>query len=161
MNVLRCYAIHNPDIEYCQGMNFIAGLFYLVCKDEPTTFSMFGSLIAAKQLAGYYRQGVPLLNSHIYMLNRLIATFLPALHIHLYEEGINATYFCSSWFLTSFTYVLQYCEGMTIPPLLLAFFDKYIHVFSTARDVSCREDIRYCFRPHCSSSTTSRSDSWR
>lgn len=128
MNVLRCYAIYDPVVEYCQGMNFIAGLFYFVYQDEAEAFSMFASLISKLKLADFYKQDVPLLDMHIYLLNRLIAIYLPHLHTHLYEEGINATYFCSPWFLTSFAYVLQYCPKGQIPPLLLAIFDKYIYV---------------------------------
>jgi hypothetical protein len=29
-SVLKTYAYYNPEIEYCQGMNFIAGLLLMV-----------------------------------------------------------------------------------------------------------------------------------
>jgi hypothetical protein len=37
-NILKTYAFFNPEIEYCQGMNFIAGFLYFVFKDEETAF---------------------------------------------------------------------------------------------------------------------------
>lgn len=33
-NILKTYAYFNPEIEYCQGMNFVAGFLYLVFRDE-------------------------------------------------------------------------------------------------------------------------------
>ena len=30
-NILKTYAFFNPEIEYCQGMNFVAG-FLFICK---------------------------------------------------------------------------------------------------------------------------------
>jgi hypothetical protein len=36
--VLKTYAYYNPEIEYCQGMNFIAGLLLMVFKDEAMAF---------------------------------------------------------------------------------------------------------------------------
>ena len=128
MNVLRSYAIYNPQVDYCQGMNFIAGLFYFIFQDEPTAFSMFSSLISTMNISDFYKQDVPLLKLYIYQMNRLIAVYLPGLHTHLYEEGINAMYFCSAWLLTSFAYILQYCKDTKIPPLLLSIFDKYVFV---------------------------------
>lgn len=44
-NVLKTYALCNPEIEYCQGMNFISGLFYLFFNDEDTTFKALFSII--------------------------------------------------------------------------------------------------------------------
>ncbi len=37
-NILKTYAFFNPEIEYCQGMNFIAGFLLLVFKDEELSF---------------------------------------------------------------------------------------------------------------------------
>lgn len=37
-SVLKTYAFFNPEIEYCQGMNFVAGFLYLVFRDEEESF---------------------------------------------------------------------------------------------------------------------------
>eukprot|EP01022_Parablepharisma_sp_SALTPOND_P020158 TRINITY_DN3590_c0_g1_i2.p1 TRINITY_DN3590_c0_g1~~TRINITY_DN3590_c0_g1_i2.p1 ORF type:complete len:978 (+),score=127.42 TRINITY_DN3590_c0_g1_i2:1000-3933(+) len=126
MNILRCYAVLNPEVEYCQGMNCIAGLLFLIYKDEPTAFTMMSTLIANFGLSNLFKQDVPLLRMYFYQMNRLLAVFLPKLHAHLFEEGINATYFCSPWFLTAFTYILQFSKSATIPPLLLSIFDGFL-----------------------------------
>ena len=33
-DILKTYAYYNKEIEYCQGMNFIAGFLLMVLKDE-------------------------------------------------------------------------------------------------------------------------------
>ena len=130
-NVLRCYAIHNIEIEYCQGMNFLAGMFYLTAGSEPAAFSMLTTLISALKLGDLYKQDVPLLRRHFHQMNRLLAIYIPRLHVHLFEEGLNAAFLCSAWFLTGFTFVLQYTKTKTIPPLLSAIFDHFILVLAT------------------------------
>jgi hypothetical protein len=43
-NVLMCYSIRNPQIGYCQSMNFITGLFLLFL-DEESTFWLLATLV--------------------------------------------------------------------------------------------------------------------
>eukprot|EP00826_Nyctotherus_ovalis_P066353 TRINITY_DN9799_c0_g6_i2.p1 TRINITY_DN9799_c0_g6~~TRINITY_DN9799_c0_g6_i2.p1 ORF type:complete len:890 (+),score=228.66 TRINITY_DN9799_c0_g6_i2:175-2844(+) len=126
MRILRAYAILNPDVEYCQGMNCIAGFFYLLYKEEDTAFNMMYTLIYNFDLNSMFKLDVPLLRVYFYQLNRLMAVYVPRLHAHLFEEGINATYFASPWFLTIFTHTLQSSDTPTIPPLLLLIFDEFL-----------------------------------
>lgn len=44
-NILKTYAFFNPEIEYCQGMNFLAGFLFLVYREEETAFKAFLGLI--------------------------------------------------------------------------------------------------------------------
>ncbi len=157
MNILRCYAIHNPEVEYCQGMNFIAGLLYLMYHDEAAAFSVLSSLITTHGLSNLYKQDVPLLRMYLYQMNRLLAIYLPRLHVHLLEEGITAAYFCSPWFLTAFTFVLQHAKTTAVPFLLLSIFDRFLLVrFDSPR---YRTDTRRSSRLRCSSWRTLRRSS--
>eukprot|EP00826_Nyctotherus_ovalis_P057277 TRINITY_DN7824_c0_g1_i3.p1 TRINITY_DN7824_c0_g1~~TRINITY_DN7824_c0_g1_i3.p1 ORF type:complete len:902 (+),score=268.78 TRINITY_DN7824_c0_g1_i3:179-2884(+) len=126
MDILRCYAITSPEIEYCQGMNCIAGMFYLIYKNEGTAFTMLSTLIDDFSLSNLFKEDVPLLRVYFYQLNRLIAIYLPQLHLHFFEGGINAAHFSSPWFLTVFTFVMQFCKGAAIPRLLLEIFDGFL-----------------------------------
>jgi hypothetical protein len=55
-NVLMCYSIRNPQIGYCQSMNFIAGLFLLFL-DEESTFWLLATLVT--QLAAQMSEPPP------------------------------------------------------------------------------------------------------
>ena len=37
-NILKTYAFFNPEIEYCQGMNFVAGFLFIIFKSEDKAF---------------------------------------------------------------------------------------------------------------------------
>ena len=128
MDVLRCYAVFNPVVEYCQGMNCLAGLLYFMYRDEARAFCMLSALIDKFNLSFLFKQDVPMLRMYFYQMNRLLAVYLPRIHAHLFEEGINATYFCSPWFLTAFTFVLQFNRTAEIPQLLLMIFDEFLLV---------------------------------
>ena len=43
--ILKTYAIVNPSLDYCQGMNFIAGFLYLVFEDEALAFAVMREII--------------------------------------------------------------------------------------------------------------------
>jgi hypothetical protein len=45
-NVLMCYSIRNPQIGYCQSMNFVTGLFLLFL-DEESAFWLLATLVIA------------------------------------------------------------------------------------------------------------------
>ena len=126
VNILRFYAAHNEKIEYCQGMNCIAGFLFIAFKDEIIAFNMMTILIYKYNLAGLYEKEMPLLHFCFYCLNRLMAIYLPRIHSHFFEERINASYFSPSWFITIFTYVLQYIDEPKIPDLLFTIFDEFV-----------------------------------
>jgi hypothetical protein len=45
-NILRTYAIVNPHLDYCQGMNFIAGFLYMTLdKNEALAFAVMRDVI--------------------------------------------------------------------------------------------------------------------
>lgn len=53
-SLLRTYAYFNPEVSYCQGMNYIAGLvitslslgyLYLTFNDEQVTYKVFDKIM--------------------------------------------------------------------------------------------------------------------
>lgn len=44
-NVLKAYALYNPEIEYCQGMNFVCGFLMMIYKTEEATFKALAAII--------------------------------------------------------------------------------------------------------------------
>ena len=128
MNILRSYAVFNPEIEYCQGLNYLGGFFYLIYRNENIAFSMLCSLIANFKLADLYKDNMPMLQLLFYQLTRLIAIYLPKLHLYLFQEGVKVSYFSPPWFLTGFTFVLQSCTNCCIPILLNEIFDDFLIV---------------------------------
>ena len=64
--VLTAYALHSPEISYCQGMNVVVGMLLLVMKGEEElsvrieeeAFQVF-LVIVEELIPGYYAPGLP------------------------------------------------------------------------------------------------------
>lgn len=99
-NILKTYAFYNPEIEYCQGMNFLAGFFYFYYQDEEQAFKAMIGLIHKFDLTELFNSQLTRLKLYFYILDRLISIELPELHEHLQNEHITASLFSSAWFIT-------------------------------------------------------------
>lgn len=106
-NILKTYAFFNPEIEYCQGMNFVAGFLFLVFRDEQISFKALMRVAEIFDMSLLYKKELPMLKLFFYQLDRLIAIQLPYLHQHFKDEQINSGIFASAWFITQFTNSLQ------------------------------------------------------
>ena len=82
-NILKTYAIVNTNLEYSQGMNFIAGFLYLMLgQEEAFAFAVLREIIHKFQMAVLYNTELPMLKCLFYQLDRLISILLPDLHNH-------------------------------------------------------------------------------
>jgi hypothetical protein len=81
-NILHTYAIVNPTLDYCQGMNFIAGFLYIMTKNEALAFTIMREVIKKYDLAILFNTETPMLKLDFYTLDRLISICLPDLHSH-------------------------------------------------------------------------------
>lgn len=81
--ILKTYAITNPSLNYCQGMNFIAGFLYLTMgKNEDLAFAVMRETIERYSLTNLFNTELPMLKLMFYQLDRLISIHLPDLHNH-------------------------------------------------------------------------------
>jgi Rab-GTPase-TBC domain len=83
-NILKSYAIVNQhSLDYCQGMNFIAGFLFLVFEQsEALAFAVMKAVIAKFRMHELFNTELPMLKLNFYQLDRLIAILLPDLHRH-------------------------------------------------------------------------------
>ena len=57
-NILRAYANSNAKVGYCQGLNYIAGLLYIVTKDEESSFWLLKDL-CERIIPDYHTTSMP------------------------------------------------------------------------------------------------------
>ncbi|OMJ91649.1 hypothetical protein SteCoe_5804 [Stentor coeruleus] len=119
-NVLKTYAFFNPDVSYCQGMNFIAGTFLQIFKDESFSFKCLIGLVKKFDMSPIFQVGVPKLRCMLYQLDQIIEIKLPDIQKVFKLEGVSAGFFSSSWFLTLFSSNLQ-----SKIPVLLQIWDYF------------------------------------
>jgi hypothetical protein len=80
--ILMTYAVLNSDLDYCQGMNFIAGFLFLFFRDEALAFAVMRDLIRKFNMTKLFNTELPMLKLNFYQLDRLISILLPDLHAH-------------------------------------------------------------------------------
>lgn len=71
--MLKTYAFFNPEIEYCQGMNFVAGFLFLVFRDEQLCFKSLMRVAEIFDMSSLYKKEMPMLKLFFYQMDRLIA----------------------------------------------------------------------------------------
>eukprot|EP00928_Gymnodinium_smaydae_P037483 TRINITY_DN26008_c0_g3_i1.p1 TRINITY_DN26008_c0_g3~~TRINITY_DN26008_c0_g3_i1.p1 ORF type:complete len:581 (-),score=120.94 TRINITY_DN26008_c0_g3_i1:158-1861(-) len=104
-NVLRAFAVRNPQIGYCQSMNFISKTL-LLYNDEERTFWILCSLIEDVLPAGLYTPTMSGLRADLAVLDALIGEYLPGLKGHLVRKGIDLSPITMNWFLCLFVNTL-------------------------------------------------------
>ena len=65
-DILKTYAYYNKEIEYCQGMNFIAGFLLMVLKDEQTAFKAMIQLLDRFNMSRLFNSDLPMLKLFFY-----------------------------------------------------------------------------------------------
>jgi hypothetical protein len=132
--VLNAYANLNPEVGYCQGMNFLVGLLIRVIvpreteltpSQEEDVFWLFVCLMDYDGLRDFYKDGFPLLLRYTVAFFDLMRSEIPDLHKHFEKEGITPSLFLHQWYLSLFINCLPFptvlilwdsiiCEGLPV-----------------------------------------------
>ncbi|EAT84581.2 hypothetical protein SNOG_08305 [Parastagonospora nodorum SN15] len=121
--VLSCFALNNPNIGYCQSLNFIAGLLLLFLKQDKEKAFVMLTIITRNHLPGAHARS--LANTEVNVLMMLIKDYLPKVWNSINDTdlinsgaGSNAhpnskfqrqptvALSCTSWFMSIFVGVL-------------------------------------------------------
>ena len=102
-NILKTFAFTLPDINYCQGMNFIIAFFLKFIENEEEIFYLFLSMFVNTNFSKIFYKDLIKLNNYLEILNKLIEIFLPVVYIHLKKNKINNNFYASAWLITLFT----------------------------------------------------------
>jgi hypothetical protein len=70
-------------------------------------FGILRQIVAKYEMSDIFNADKSKLKLFFYTLDRLISIYLPDLHSHFKEENINSSMFCTTFFITLFTQVLQ------------------------------------------------------
>lgn len=102
--VLRAYNAYDPEVGYCQGMNFIAGMFITYMSEEEAYWLLVNIMNDAPcRMKGLFGEGMKEAHQVLYVAEKLIAQFNPKLSKHFDKEGIHITMFATQWLLTMYT----------------------------------------------------------
>mmetsp|Transcript_3141 Transcript_3141/g.6781 ORF Transcript_3141/g.6781 Transcript_3141/m.6781 type:complete len:723 (+) Transcript_3141:466-2634(+) len=102
--VLRAYSYYDPEVGYCQGMNFIAGMF-LTLMTEEEAFWLLVSIMSDKpyNMRGLFGEGMLQTHKVLYVAEKLIHHHLSRLARHFEKEHVHVTMYATQWLLTQYT----------------------------------------------------------
>lgn len=105
-NVLIAFSNYNRRIGYCQGLNYVAGMLLLVCKEEEVTFWLLKHLIQ-EVTPDYHIKTMAGLIQDIGVMAQLIRTHVPEVYDHVHKTiGLSWTVILTKWFICLFAEVL-------------------------------------------------------
>jgi hypothetical protein len=82
VNLLHAYAVEDPSMTYCQGMNFMAGFLFLNTRSESKSFILLKHIIQKYQMTELFDTSTPKLKMMFYRMDRLISIIQPDMHLH-------------------------------------------------------------------------------
>uniref|UniRef100_A0A673G2E2 TBC1 domain family member 4 n=1 Tax=Sinocyclocheilus rhinocerous TaxID=307959 RepID=A0A673G2E2_9TELE len=100
-NLLKAYSLLDPEVGYCQGLSFVAGVLLLHMSEEDA-FHMLKFLMYDTGLRKQYRPDMIILQIQMYQLSRLLHDYHRELYTHLEQYEIGPSLYAAPWFLTAF-----------------------------------------------------------
>lgn len=102
--VLRAYSYYDSEVGYCQGMNFIAGMF-LTLMTEEEAFWLLVSVMSEKpcNMRGLFGEGMLETHKVLFVAEKLIYHYLSRLARHFEKEHVHVTMYATQWLLTQYT----------------------------------------------------------
>lgn len=101
-NVLRAYALYDPEVGYCQGMNCIAAFILQTVRDESAAFQMLATVMGKLDARSLFTRDFSRLTTCLCQFDNLVSTCLPDVYALLTKHSLSIPLFCTEWFLTLF-----------------------------------------------------------
>ena len=125
-NILKCLSKCCPDVNYSQGMNFIAAFLLMITGDEEEAFYLFLSLLLTSDYGNLFSKDLENLKSYFYVFERILDILLPELYNHLKMNNIKVAFFISPWFITLFTDTYLNIKSRENPKVLMRIWDLFL-----------------------------------
>ncbi|CAD6185269.1 unnamed protein product [Caenorhabditis auriculariae] len=100
--ISKAYSLYDEEVSYCQGLSFLAASLLLHMPEEQA-FCTLVKIMFDYGLRDLFKLGFDCLHLRFYQLTSLLKDYLPDLHAHLEQIGIETHMYASQWFLTLFT----------------------------------------------------------
>ncbi|KAK4878197.1 hypothetical protein RN001_010703 [Aquatica leii] len=128
-NLLKAYSLLDPEVGYCQGLSFVAGVL-LLHMEESQAFFLLRHLMYRRGLRNQYLPDMIGLQIKLYQLSRLLHDQLPDLYDHFDFYEVSPTLYAAPWLLTLFA--SQFPLGFVTRVFDLIFLENTDVVFKVA-----------------------------
>jgi hypothetical protein len=110
----------DPEVGYCQGLSFPAGLLFMHLEEEQA-FLLFSHLLLQERLRAMFHPDMTGLQLALYQLARLLADLHPALYSHLDRLQLDPSLYATPWLVTIFA--AHFPLGFVVRVLDLVFLE--------------------------------------
>jgi len=142
-NVIRAYAVYDPQVGYCQGVNFLTAVLLLHMREEEAFWTL-ERLMTHYHLRHLFLPGSPNLAVWLYKLRVVLEMVCPRLARHLDHLGVEVEVYTQQWLITMFSYLFPRALCYRVWDLVMVQgFDVVIRVAVAA--------LRHCQRQLVSS----------
>ena len=138
--VLQCYACHNPNVGYCQSLNFLVGMMLLFMNEEDS-FWLLATVLEKLLPSDYYTKSMIGIYVDQYVLGHMIKLYLPEVHKKLEEFELQLPIITVQWFLCLFINTLRPEVGLRIWDMFLNEGNKVLFRISMALFKSAQREI--------------------
>ncbi|KAF2898747.1 hypothetical protein ILUMI_07429 [Ignelater luminosus] len=128
-NLLKAYSLLDPEVGYCQGLSFVAGVL-LLHMEESQAFALLRHLMFRRGLRKQYLPDMVGLQIKLYQLSRLLHDQLPDLYNHFDLYEVAPTLYAAPWLLTLFA--SQFPLGFVTRVFDLLFLENTDVIFRVA-----------------------------
>lgn len=101
-NLLKAYSLLDPEVGYCQGLSFVAGILLLHVDTEDEAFELMRHLLFNFGLRKQYLPSMNALHLQLYQITRLLRDHEYELFNHFDRQDISPSLYAAPWFLTLF-----------------------------------------------------------
>ena len=122
-NILKTISMLLPEINYCQGMNYIAAFLLEMINDEETVFYIMMGIFVYTKFKNIFYNDLIKLKLYFKIVDRILTLYLPTTVIIFKNNNIMANYFLSPWIITLFTNTMEVNFKLDI---IIKIFDNFI-----------------------------------
>ena len=124
-SILKAIAYIKPQLNYCQGMNYICSFMFQILQNEKETFYLMMGFIDKSDFASLFMENLQNLKRFFFMFERELQIVLPESYNSLQLANVNVDFFSPPWFLTLFTNTATIVDLENLPLVVLKIWDLF------------------------------------
>ena len=103
--ILQLYAAFDPEVNYCQGMGFIAGMLLTYYAEEDALYFLIAIMQRSSviPLRSLYLPSMHEAQKMLLIFHKLHCFYQPQLAAHMAENCIHYSMYATEWFMTLYT----------------------------------------------------------
>eukprot|EP00768_Dysnectes_brevis_P004758 gnl/Dysnectes_brevis/3451_a4371_923.p1 GENE.gnl/Dysnectes_brevis/3451_a4371_923~~gnl/Dysnectes_brevis/3451_a4371_923.p1 ORF type:complete len:458 (+),score=118.38 gnl/Dysnectes_brevis/3451_a4371_923:66-1439(+) len=122
--LLKAYSCHNEEVGYCQGMGFPAAVLLLYMQERQAYWSFYRMM---RGMGDMYTTDLRGVRVRCKALELLLLEVEPVIAKHLTKVGIDMSMVAVNWFMTCFSYSMDFSVAVRLFDICIAEGEKIVY----------------------------------